>query len=72
MIEIGKKNGVHMRIKTMMFLALCFGLSQFGYARSPSGAKDQTQSDLSALQTDIRALQAEQQEILTVLIFRQD
>ena len=56
-----------MRMKTMMLLSLCFGLSQFGYAQAQSQAKDQPQSDLSALRTDIRALQAEQQQIISRL-----
>jgi protein-disulfide isomerase len=56
-----------MRIKAMMLLLLCFGLSQFGYAQAQSQAKDQPQGDLAALRTDIRALQAEQQQIITRL-----
>jgi protein-disulfide isomerase len=56
-----------MRIKAMTLLLLCFGLSQFGYAQAQSQAKDQPQSDLSALRTDVRALQAEQQQIITRL-----
>jgi protein-disulfide isomerase len=46
-----------MRFKTMVLLLLCFGLSQFGYA----------QGDLSLLRTDVRALQAEQQQIISRL-----
>ena len=55
-----------MRVKTILLL-LCFGLSQFGYAQAQSETKDQPQSDLSALRTDIRALQAEQQRIISRL-----
>ena len=51
----------------MMVVSLCFGLSQFGYAQTQSQAKDQPQGDISALRTDIRALQAEQQQIITRL-----
>jgi protein-disulfide isomerase len=56
-----------MRMKSTRLLLLCFGLSQFGYAQGQSQVKDQPQSDLSALRTDIRALQAEQQQIITRL-----
>src|ERR1700687_1947827 len=56
-----------MRIKTMVLLLLCFGLSQVGYAQSQSGTKDQPQGDLAALRTDVRALQAEQQQIISRL-----
>jgi protein-disulfide isomerase len=56
-----------MRVKTMMLLSFCFGLSQFGYAQAQGEAKDQSQGDLSALRTDIRALQVEQQQIITRL-----
>src|SRR6267378_1767641 len=56
-----------MRIKTMMLLLLCFGLSQFGNAQAQNETKDQPQGDLSALRTDVRALQAEQQQIITRL-----
>jgi protein-disulfide isomerase len=56
-----------MRIKTMMLLLLCFGLSQFGYAQAQTGTKGQPQNDLSALRTDVRALQAEQQQIISRL-----
>jgi len=56
-----------MRIKAMMLLLLSFGLSQFGYTQAQSQAKDQPQGELSALRTDIRALQAEQQQIITRL-----
>ena len=55
-----------MRVKTILLL-LCFGLSQFGYAQAQSGTKDQSQGDLSALRIDVRALQAEQQQIITRL-----
>jgi protein-disulfide isomerase len=55
-----------MRVK-MIPLLLCFGLSQVGYAQAPSGANDQPQGDLSALRTDVRALQAEQQQIISRL-----
>ncbi len=56
-----------MRIKMMMLLLLYIGLSQIGYAQAQSQAKDQPQGELSALRTDIRALQAEQQQIITRL-----
>jgi len=55
-----------MRVK-MILLLLCFGLSQFGYAQAQSQAKDQPQVDLAALRTDVRALQAEQQQIISRL-----
>ena len=55
-----------MRIKTMMLL-FCFGLSQFVYAQSQNGVKDRPQGDLAALRTDVRALQAEQQQIISRL-----
>jgi protein-disulfide isomerase len=51
----------------MILLLLCFGLSQFGYAQAQSETKDQPQGELSALRIDIRALQAEQQQIITRL-----
>lgn len=54
-----------MRMITLTLLLLFFGLTQLGYAQSQ--AKDQPQTDLSALRTDIRALQAEQQQIITRL-----
>src|SRR5712691_4113453 len=60
------KNEVHMRVKTILLL-LCFGLSQFGHAQAQGESKDQPQGDLSALRTDVRALQAEQQQIITRL-----
>jgi protein-disulfide isomerase len=44
---------------------LFFGLAKLGYTQSQT--KDQSQGELSALRTDIRALQAEQQEIITRL-----
>jgi protein-disulfide isomerase len=56
-----------MRVKTVMFLLLCFCLSPSGYAQAQSEAKDQPQGDVSALRTDVRALQAEQQQIITRL-----
>jgi len=56
-----------MRMKTIMLLLLCFGLSQFGYAQAQSPAKDQPQSDLSALRADVKALQAEQKQVVTRL-----
>jgi protein-disulfide isomerase len=56
-----------MRIKAMMLLLLCFGLSQRGHAQVQSETKDQPQGELSNLRTDIRALQAEQQQIITRL-----
>ena len=56
-----------MRIKTMMLLLLWFGLSQFGYTQAQSGTKDQPQGDIAALRTDVRALQAEQQQIISRL-----
>lgn len=55
-----------MRVKAILLL-LCFGLSQFGFAQAQSEAKDQPQGELSALRTDVRALQAEQQQIITRL-----
>src|ERR1700680_1891066 len=62
-----RENEVHMRIKMMMSLLLCFGLSQVGYAKAQTGTKDQPQGDLSLLRTDVRALQAEQQQIISRL-----
>jgi len=56
-----------MQIKAMMLLLLCFGLSQLGYAQAQNETKDQPQGELSTLRTDIRALQAEQQQIITRL-----
>jgi protein-disulfide isomerase len=56
-----------MRLKTMVLLSFSVGLSQFGYAQAQSETKDQPQGELSALRTDIRALQAEQQQIITRL-----
>ena len=56
-----------MRIKTMMLLLLCFGLTQFGYTQAQSGTEDQPQSEFSALRTDVRTLQAEQQQIISRL-----
>lgn len=56
-----------MRIKTMILPLIFFTLSQLGHAQSQSPAKDQPQGELSALRTDIRALQAEQQQIITRL-----
>jgi protein-disulfide isomerase len=50
-----------------MLVLTFFALSQPGFAQAQSQAKDQPQSDLSALRTDIRALQAEQQQIITRL-----
>jgi protein-disulfide isomerase len=54
-----------MQMKTMILLLLFLGLIQLGYAQSQT--KDQPQGELSALRTDIRALQAEQQQIITRL-----
>jgi protein-disulfide isomerase len=56
-----------MRIKKIVFLLLFFGLSQFGYAQAQSQAKDLPQGDLAALRTDVRALQGEQQQIISRL-----
>jgi protein-disulfide isomerase len=56
-----------MRMKPMVLLLLWLGLSQSGYAQARSQAKDQPQSELSALRTDVRALQAEQQQIISRL-----
>jgi protein-disulfide isomerase len=50
-----------------MLLLFCFGLSQFGYAQTQGEAKGQPQGDLSALRADVRALQTEQQQIITRL-----
>jgi protein-disulfide isomerase len=55
-----------MRVK-MILLLLCFGLTRFGYAQAPSSTKDSAQNDLLALRTDIKALQAEQQQIISRL-----
>jgi protein-disulfide isomerase len=54
-----------MRIKIVTLLFLSFALGLAGYAQS--GTKDQPQNDVSALRTDIKALQAEQQQILSRL-----
>ncbi len=56
-----------MRAKMMILLLFCFGSSRVGYAQAQSEAKDQPQGELSAVRTDIRALQAEQQQIITRL-----
>jgi protein-disulfide isomerase len=55
-----------MRLKTILLL-LCFALSQSGNAHAQSNSKDQPQGDLSVLQTDVTAIQAEQQQIITRL-----
>ncbi len=55
-----------MRVKAIPLL-LCFGLSQIGNAQAQTGAKDQPQNEISSLRTDIRALQAEQQQIISRL-----
>jgi protein-disulfide isomerase len=55
-----------MRVNTIVLL-LCFALSQLGYAQAQGEAKDQPQGDVSALRTDVRALQAEQQQIIARL-----
>jgi len=55
-----------MRAKLMM-LFLCFGLNQFGYAQAQAEKKNQPQDDLVSLRIDVRALQAEQQQIITRL-----
>jgi protein-disulfide isomerase len=55
-----------MRVKVILLL-LCFGLSQFGYAQAQNGTKVQPQGDIAALRTDVRALQAEQQQIISLL-----
>jgi protein-disulfide isomerase len=55
-----------MRIKMMMLLLLCFASSRVGYAQVPSGT-NQSQGDIAALRTDVRALQAEQQQIISRL-----
>lgn len=55
-----------MRIKMMMLLFLCFASSRVGYAQAPSGT-NQPQGDIAALRTDVRALQAEQQQIISRL-----
>jgi len=56
-----------MRVKMIQLILLGIGLCQFGYAQAQARAKDQPQGDLSALRTDVRALQAEQQEIISRL-----
>ena len=53
-------------MKTILLL-LCFGLSQSGYAQEQIPAKDPSESNLVALRTDIKALQTEQQLIITRL-----
>jgi protein-disulfide isomerase len=50
-----------------MLVLTCFALSLLGYAQAKSTTKDQAQGEPSALRTDIRALQAEQQQIITRL-----
>jgi protein-disulfide isomerase len=55
-----------MRIKTVALL-LFLSVAQVGQGQSQNGTKDQAQSDLTTLRTDIRALQAEQQQIITRL-----
>jgi protein-disulfide isomerase len=56
-----------MRIKMMLLLLLGFASSRVLYAQAQDAAKDQPQGDLSALRTDVRALQAEQQQIISRL-----
>jgi protein-disulfide isomerase len=56
-----------MPIKTMILLLVCFGVTQVGYAQAQSRTKDQTQGDVAALRADVRALQAEQQQIISRL-----
>jgi protein-disulfide isomerase len=55
-----------MRVKAILLL-FCIGLSRIGYAQAQGQAKDQPQGDLSAMRADVRALQAEQQQIITRL-----
>jgi protein-disulfide isomerase len=54
-------------MQAMIVLLLCFGITQVGRAQAQSGTKDPPQSDLAALRTDVRALQAEQQQIISRL-----
>jgi protein-disulfide isomerase len=56
-----------MRVKMILLILVGMGLSQFGYAQTQTEAKDHPQGDLSALRTDIRALQSEQQQIISRL-----
>ncbi len=56
-----------MRVKMILLILVGMGLSQFGYAQTQTEAKDHPQGDLSALRTDIRALQSEQQQIIARL-----
>lgn len=56
-----------MRVKKMVLLLICLGVSQFGYAQAQTEKQEQPQDELSTLRTDIRALQAEQQQIITRL-----
>ncbi len=56
-----------MNVKATLLLLLSFALSQSSFAQTQGETRDQAQGDLSALRTDIRALQAEQQQIITRL-----
>jgi len=51
----------------IILLLLSFGFCQFGYAQAQVQAKDPSESNLVALRTDIKALQTEQQLIITRL-----
>jgi protein-disulfide isomerase len=50
----------------MIWLLLCFSLSRSGYAQSGGAAKD-SQGDLASLRVDVKALQVQQQQIITRL-----
>jgi protein-disulfide isomerase len=55
-----------MRTK-MVVLLFCFALSLSFYAQAQSNPIDQPQGDMSALRTDVTAIQAEQRQIITRL-----
>jgi protein-disulfide isomerase len=56
-----------MRLGTLVLL-LFFGLSQIGYAQTTGALKDEQPKDgLSSLRTEIRTLQAEQEQIISQL-----
>jgi protein-disulfide isomerase len=56
-----------MRVKTMIVLCLCFGTSLLGQVQGQGESKDQRQGEVSALRADVRALEAQQQQIIAKL-----
>ncbi len=55
-----------MRLRTILLL-VCFALSQSDHVEAQDNNINQPQEDLSALRTDVTAIQAEQQQIITRL-----